>query len=184
MSGSKSALGQAHCRFFGLPSPLVPTNEDSRSVQRNEIAPGSRSRFAEYLATASVLRGAIFIGHHTSGTIRFVAILDARYGWRGPEPVQVNLQHVFRDINAVQQLSRLPLHWMDTCVPSAESSAHSAPTDRLLGHQTCRRTLVSDTAAMVFTASSPERLVVHAWVEHDGDLCAPSIMWTQAGGAP
>lgn len=175
-------LSRAHRRFLGLTVPLPSADEHSLSLQAIEFVPGSRRRFAEHLATAGAPRSGLLIGHRSGDRVHVQAILGRGYGWPTAQRLQVDAHYALGAVEAAQQLSGHPMDWVGTWCMPADGRARPAHTDRRIWHRARHLALVSEESVLVTIGHSPERLVLRAWIEEDGQPRALEVVWASAGG--
>lgn len=167
--GVPEPINRAQRRFLGLTMPfrtLEVFNGDYVPVEEVALSVVVTRMLAQQQRGAGQLRGGTLLGFQVEGMLSIEVILPSNHLYQHPFAVQP--EYLLGALDAVLQVTALPLDWVGNWVMPADGRQPDAGWTEETWHASRREALVSASSVLLTVGMAEDRLVVEAWSEREG----------------
>lgn len=167
--GVPEPINRAQRRFLGLTMPfrtLEVFNGDYVPVEEVALSVVVTRMLAQQQRGAGQLRGGTLLGFQVEGMLSIEVALPSNHTYQ--HPFAMEPAYLLGALDAVLQVTALPLDWVGNWVMPADGRQPDAGWTEETWHAARREALVSASSVLLTVGMAEDRLVVEAWSEREG----------------
>lgn len=162
-------LNRAQRRFLGLTMPIGAqelTKHDFVPVEDVAISSVVFKMLTQQHLGAGRLRGGTLLGFQVEGKLCIEVALPSNHTYQ--HPFAMEPAYLLGALDAVLQVTALPLDWVGNWVMPADGRQPDAGWTEETWHAARREALVSASSVLLTVGMAEDRLVIEAWSEREG----------------